>query len=84
MYYHDEGRMRSVVYSFCVPIFLSLNLVKLLKHKPSRFLVQNVHTMDELRLTGNHLKSSRPLLTFNKAFDEQPHLALIKEMLKQV
>ena len=49
-----------------------------------RFLVQNVHTMDELRLTGNHLKSSRPLLTFNKAFDEQPHLALLKEMLKQV
>ena len=46
--------------------------------------MQNVHTMDELRLTGNHLKSSRPLLTFNKAFDEQPHLALIKEMLKQV
>ena len=40
--------------------------------------------MDELRLTGNHLKGSRPLVTFNKAFDEQPHLSLLKEMLKQV
>lgn len=50
----------------------------------ARFLVQNVHTMDELRLTGNHLKGSRPLITFNKAFDEQPYLALLKEMLKQV
>lgn len=50
----------------------------------ARFLVQNVHTMDELRLTGNHLKGSRPLVTFNKAFDDQPHLALLKEMLKQM
>lgn len=50
----------------------------------ARFLVQNVHTMDELRLTGNHLKGSRPLVTFNKAFDEQPHLSLLKEMLKQM
>lgn len=49
----------------------------------ARFLVQNVHTMDELRLTGNHLKGSRPLVTFDKSFDEQPHLSLLKEMLKQ-
>lgn len=25
----------------------------------AKFLVQNVHTMDELKLTGNHLKGSR-------------------------
>ena len=25
----------------------------------AKFLVQNVHTMDELKLTGNHLKASR-------------------------
>jgi len=49
-----------------------------------RFLVQNVHTMDELRLTGNHLRGSRPLVTFDKTFDEQPHLSLLKELLKQM
>jgi len=49
----------------------------------ARFLVQNLHTMDEMRLTGNHLRASRPLLSFDKTFDEQPHLRVLKEMLKQ-
>jgi hypothetical protein len=45
---------------------------------------QNVHTMDELKLTGNHLKGSRPVLSFDAAFDTEPHLQLIKEMFTQV
>jgi hypothetical protein len=43
-----------------------------------------VHTMEELKLTGNHLKGSRPLLTFSTNFDEQPHWKLVKEMITQV
>lgn len=43
--------------------------------------VQNVHTMDELKMTGNCLKGSRPLLSFDKAFDNAPHLQIMKEML---
>ena len=43
-----------------------------------------VHTMEELRLSGNHLKGSRPVLSFDKTFDEQPHYRLTKELLKQV
>ena len=39
--------------------------------------------MAELKLAGNHLKGSRPILSFHAAFDEQPHLALLKEMLTQ-
>lgn len=46
-----------------------------------KFAVQNIHTTDELKLTGNCLKFSRPLVSFDKSFDELPHLALIKEML---
>ena len=49
-----------------------------------KFHVVNVHTMDELRLAGNCLKGSRPLLSFDKAFDSAPHLALMKEMFIQV
>uniref|UniRef100_A0A7R9UZK9 Brix domain-containing protein n=1 Tax=Chlamydomonas euryale TaxID=1486919 RepID=A0A7R9UZK9_9CHLO len=49
-----------------------------------KFLVQNVHTMAELKLSGNHLKGSRPVLSFDKAFDGQPHLQLVKEMLGQI
>lgn len=40
--------------------------------------------MDELKLTGNHLKGSRPVLSFDAAFDGEPHLQLLKEMLTHV
>jgi ribosome biogenesis protein BRX1 len=49
-----------------------------------KFLVNAVHTMEELKLTGNHLKGSRPLLTFSTNFDEQPHWMLVKEMITQI
>ena len=49
-----------------------------------RFLVRNVHTMAELRLSGNCLKGSRPLLSFDEAFDASAHMQLIKELFIQV
>lgn len=49
-----------------------------------KFLVKAVHTMAELKLTGNHLKGSRPVLTFSSTFDMHPHFQLVKELLKQV
>jgi ribosome biogenesis protein BRX1 len=45
-----------------------------------KFHVQNLHTMDELHFTGNCLKGSRPVLSFDAAFDQEPHLAVIKEL----
>ncbi|KAI9011351.1 Brix domain-containing protein [Gaertneriomyces semiglobifer] len=48
-----------------------------------KFHVHNVHTMDELRMTGNCLKGSRPILSFDQNFDEQPHYQLLKEMFTQ-
>lgn len=51
----------------------------------AKFQVENVHTSGELKLTGNCLKSSRPLLSFDMAFSapENPHLHLLKEMFVQ-
>ncbi|AQK72194.1 ribosome biogenesis protein BRX1 homolog 1 isoform X1 [Zea mays] len=49
-----------------------------------KFLVNAVHTMEELKLTGNHLKGSRPLLTFSTNFDEQPHWKLVKEIITHI
>jgi ribosome biogenesis protein BRX1 len=50
-------------------------------HGPSaKFHVVNVHTMAELKLTGNALKGSRPLLHFDAEFDSLPHFALLKEL----
>ncbi|KAG1684002.1 Ribosome biogenesis protein BRX1 [Nymphon striatum] len=49
----------------------------------AKFLVENVHTMEELKMTGNCLKGSRPILSFDKNFDKLPHLSLLKEVFVQ-
>lgn len=36
--------------------------------------------MEELHFTGNCLKGSRPLLSFDSAFDSEPYLKVIKEL----
>eukprot|EP00954_Amorphochlora_amoebiformis_P022189 1351554-Amorphochlora_amoeboformis.AAC.3 len=40
--------------------------------------------MSELKLTGNCLKGSRPILFFDKTFDTTPTYKLLKEMFIQV
>ncbi|KAJ1462358.1 Brix domain-containing protein [Pelagophyceae sp. CCMP2097] len=47
----------------------------------AKFLVQNVHTMDELRLTGNCGLGTRPLLCFDAAFDVGAPWACMKQLL---
>lgn len=37
--------------------------------------------MEELHFTGNCLKGSRPILSFDAAFEAQPYLRVIKELL---
>ena len=57
------------------------------KDGPSaKFLVENIHTMDELRLTGNCMRGSRPVLTFDTAFDSdaKPELKLLKCLFTDV
>ena len=49
-----------------------------------KFHVLNVHTMSELKLTGNSMMGSRPMLTFDVEFDSQPHLKLIKKLFSQI
>ncbi|XP_019387484.1 PREDICTED: ribosome biogenesis protein BRX1 homolog [Crocodylus porosus] len=50
----------------------------------AKFLVQNIHTLAELKMTGNCLRGSRPLLSFDQAFDQEPHYALLKELFIQI
>lgn len=49
-----------------------------------KFHLQNLHTMEELHFTGNCLKGSRPILSFDATFDSQPHLQVIKELLLHI
>eukprot|EP00948_MAST-09A_sp_MAST-9A-sp1_P001809 g1809.t1 len=52
----------------------------------AKFHIENVHTMDELKLLGNCLAGSRPLLSFNPSFDDprKPELRLLRELFTQV
>jgi ribosome biogenesis protein BRX1 len=43
-----------------------------------------VHTMEELHFTGNCLKGSRPILSFDASFDKEPHLRLLKEIFLHI
>lgn len=47
----------------------------------AKFLVQQVRPMKDLRLTGNCLLGSRPILSFDGAFDGAPYLQLLKQLL---
>ncbi|XP_023246831.1 ribosome biogenesis protein BRX1 homolog isoform X2 [Copidosoma floridanum] len=49
-----------------------------------KFLVENIYTMGELKLTGNCLRGSRPLLSFDENFNSKPHLSILKELLSQI
>ena len=49
-----------------------------------KFHMTNVHTMDELRLTGNCMKGSRPILTFDESFGRLEHLKLLKSLFTDV
>jgi len=43
-----------------------------------------VHTMEELHFTGNCLKGSRPVLSFDAAFEAEPHLRVMKELFLHI
>lgn len=50
----------------------------------AKFLVHNIHTMNELNLFGNCLKGSRPIISFDPQFDEKPHSRIVKELLLRI
>jgi len=50
----------------------------------AKFHISNVHTMDELRLTGNCMKGSRPILSFDESFQRIGHLKILKELFIDV
>lgn len=49
-----------------------------------KFQVSNIHTLGELKLTGNCLRGSRPLLSFDENFAQLPYLQLMKELFTQI
>ncbi|EGG10187.1 uncharacterized protein MELLADRAFT_115595 [Melampsora larici-populina 98AG31] len=49
-----------------------------------RFHVVNSHTIDEMKMTGNCLKGSRPILQFGQEFDSEPSWRVCKEVLTNI
>ncbi|XP_058462817.1 ribosome biogenesis protein BRX1 homolog [Malaya genurostris] len=70
-----EGRRKQDLYMW---------LANVDKGPSVKFLVENINTMGEMKLTGNCLRGSRPILSFDQEFTKQPHLAVIKELLTQI
>ena len=69
------GRKRKDVYMW----------VSNVPHGPSAlFHVDYLNMMQELKFTGNCLKGSRPVLSFDSEFDATPHMQLIKELFIQI
>ncbi|EGI62813.1 Brix domain-containing protein 2-like protein [Acromyrmex echinatior] len=50
----------------------------------AKFLIENIYTMRELKMTGNCLRGSRPLLSFDEHFTTHAHYNLLKELLTQI
>eukprot|EP00918_Siedleckia_nematoides_P039932 GHVU01086764.1.p1 GENE.GHVU01086764.1~~GHVU01086764.1.p1 ORF type:complete len:415 (-),score=89.08 GHVU01086764.1:789-2033(-) len=48
-----------------------------------KFQAFNVHTVEEMKATGNCLLHSRPLLSFDSSFADAPETALMKELFVQ-
>ena len=49
----------------------------------AKFSVTNIHALNEIKLIGNCIKYSRPLLSFDQSFEESEHLKLLKELFTQ-
>jgi len=60
---------------------LYMHIAKTPDGPSAKFHVVNIHTMDELKLTGNCMLGSRPLLNFDSHFDESPHMRVLKCLL---
>ena len=50
----------------------------------AKFLVEQIRPMRDLRLTGNCLLGSRPILSFDKAFAGAAHLKVLQTLLGQL
>jgi len=50
----------------------------------AKFLVQQIKPMKDLRLTGNCLLGSRPIVSFDTTFGASAHGALLKSLLGQI
>jgi len=49
-----------------------------------KFLVHNVHTLDELNLPGNCMRGTRAILSFDESFDKSETLQSMREMLTMI
>jgi len=56
----------------------------LVKYFLISYLYFLVYTSAELKLTGNCLKGSRPILSFDNNFDEHPQYSLLRELFVQI
>ena len=59
-----------------------LYLAKHGKGPTMKFLMEDVTTAEELKFSGNCLKYSRPILSFDESFDQDPKLIIFKQLIR--
>ena len=64
--------------------FLYLDIARVPDGPTLRFFVREMHTAEELNLTGNCLRGSRALLSFSAEFDSEPRWQMAKTLLGEV
>jgi ribosome biogenesis protein BRX1 len=75
IYFEAKGRTERDLYMYIARVPSGPTL---------KFQVLNIHTTGEVRLAGNCLHGSRPILSFDKHFDQLAELKLFKTLLVQV
>ena len=70
-----EGRKKKDVYLWAANVARGPSV---------KFEVENIHTMAELKMTGNCLAASRPILSFCPNFSQEVHWTLMKELLTSI
>ena len=70
-----EGRRKKDVYMWAANVARGPSV---------KFEIENIHTMAELKMTGNCLAASRPILSFCPNFAKETHWTLMKELLTNI
>ena len=66
-----------IAYHLCTSDLILWYMISLLWTSKNLLFLSKVYTMEELKLTGNHLKRSHPILTFSSNFDKVPCIFLV-------
>lgn len=84
MWIYSFDNMKIVVFVLIVCMYaMQITVTFLTVVVAKSWQISAVHTMSELKMTGNALRGSRAVINFDQHFDKLPQLQLLKELFIQ-